>query len=68
MNTDYSISRADSVEVQVCQGSVSIEIDVPSRHLQDTLALEVSGTVYLGVSILDDKFDYRTSKEMFYYF
>jgi hypothetical protein len=68
VNTDYSLGRADSVEIRVSQGSVSVEIAVRSRHLSDTLALEVSKTVYLGVSILDDKIDYRISDEMFRYF
>lgn len=68
VNTDYSLGRADSVEVQVREGSVSVEIAVPSRRLSDTKVLEVSRTVYLGVSILGEKIDYRISDEMFLYF
>ena len=47
---------------------VNVEVTVPSRHLSDTIVLEVSTTVYLGVSILDDRIDYRISDEMFLYF
>ena len=68
VNTDYSLGRADSVEIQVPEGSVNVEVTVPSRHLSDTIVLEVSTTVYLGVSILDDRIDYRISDEMFLYF
>jgi hypothetical protein len=68
VNTNHALGHADSVETQVDQSSISIEIIVLSRFLRDILALDVCGTMYLGVSILDDKIDYRISKEMFYYF
>lgn len=68
VNTDYALGRADSVKIQVPEGSVEVAVTVPSRHLSDTIVLEVSTTVYLGVSILDDGIDYRISDEMFLYF
>jgi hypothetical protein len=68
VNTDYSLGRADSVEIPVPEGCVNVEVTVPSRHLSGTIVLEVSATVYLGVSILDDRIDYRISDEMFLYF
>lgn len=68
VNTDYSLGRADSVEVQVPEGSVDVEVTVPSRDLLESIVLEVSTTVYLGISILDDRIDHQISDEMFLYF
>ena len=68
VNTDYSIGRADSVEIQVPEDSVRVEVAVPSRHLSDIVVLKVLTTVYLGISILDDKIEHRISDEMFLYF
>lgn len=68
VNTDYSIGRADSVEIQVPEDFVRVEITVPSRRLSDTVVLKVLPTVYLGMSILDDKIEHRISDEMFLYF
>ena len=68
VNTDYSLGRADSVEVQVPEGSVDVEVTVPSRDLLESIVLEVSTTVYLGISILDDRIDIQISDEMFLYF
>ncbi|MHC4617840.1 MAG: hypothetical protein ACYTEQ_08815 [Planctomycetota bacterium] len=68
VNTDYALGRADSVEIQIPEGSVNVEVTVPSRRLSDTIVLEVSATVYLGVSIPDDEIHFRTSDEMFLYF
>lgn len=68
VNTDYALGLADSVEIQVPEGSVNVQITVPSRQLSGTIVLEVSTTVYLGVCILDDRIDYRISDEMFQYF
>jgi hypothetical protein len=68
VNTDYSLGRADSVEIQVHEGSVNVDVTVPSRHLSDTVALEVSTKIYLGVSIIDDRISFRVSDELFLYF
>ncbi|MCG8603684.1 hypothetical protein MJD09_01610 [bacterium] len=68
VNTDYSLGRADSVEIRVKEGTVNVDVHVPSRNLSDTAALEVSTKVYLGVSINDDKISFRISDEMFLYF
>lgn len=68
VNTDYAIGRADSVKIQISEGSVNIEVTVPSRQLSDTIVLEVSAKIYLGVSILDDRIDFRISDEMFLYY
>ena len=68
VNTDYAIGLADSVKIQVPESSVNIEVAVASRQLSDTIVLEVSTKVYLGVSILDDRIDFRISDEMFLYY
>jgi hypothetical protein len=68
VSTDYSLGRADSVEIQVSEGRVKVEVAVPSRRLSDAILLDVSTTVYLGVSIPDGEVGFRISNEMFLYF
>jgi S-adenosylmethionine hydrolase len=69
VSTDYSLGRADSVETQVLRGSsVRLEVAVPSQQLSESLALEVSKDVYLGVSVRDGKIDHQLSDEPFKYF
>lgn len=68
VNTDYALGRADSVEIQVPEGSVDVEVTVPSRHVSGTIVLEVLAPVYLAVSISDNSVHYRVSDEMFLYF
>jgi hypothetical protein len=68
VNTDYALGRADSVEIPIHQGQVVVEVDVPSRRLSDTLVLESTNTVYLGISIVEDRIDFRISDKRFLYF
>jgi hypothetical protein len=68
VTTDYSLGRADSVETPVPVGSVTVEVTLPERRLTGSIVLEVSATLYLGVSIGDDGIDFSPSDEMFLYF
>lgn len=68
VNTDYALGRADSVEISIHQDQVVIEVDVPFRRLSDTLALESTHTIYLGISIIEDRIDFRISDKRFLYF
>lgn len=67
VKTDYALGRADSVEISIHQDQVVV-VDVPSRHLSDTLALESTHTIYLGISIIEDRIDFRISDKRFLYF
>ncbi len=68
VNTDYSLGRADSVEVQVSEGTINVEITVLSRHISGVISIKVSAKIYLGVSIVDNKIDFKISDEMFLYY
>lgn len=68
VNTDYAIGRADSFQTEVPEGCVVIVVDVLSRDISGTIALVASGTVYLGISLLDQEITHRVSDEMFRYF
>lgn len=68
ITTDYSVGIADSVEIEVPLGFINVEISVPSRQLADTIILQISTKVYLGVSIDENSIKHRISDEMFVYF
>ncbi len=67
VSTDYALGLADSVKIQVPSGSVQIQISVVSRHISELVELKVSETVYLGVSILEDRIHHQISDERFTY-
>lgn len=68
VETDYAIGRADSVAIQVPEGPVRIEVRVPSKGLSDSQVLEAAEKVYVGVSIVQGKINFRLSHEEFLYF
>ena len=67
VKTRTQIGLADSFEMNLGQGPVSIEILLPSKNLSKTIVLEMSAAVYVGVSTHDGRIDYRTSDEPFGY-
>ncbi len=68
VNTDYSIGLADSLKIHIHKNTVTIEVTVPSKQLSDTIGLDTSTKVYLGVSIIDDRIYFKISDERFTYF
>jgi len=67
LSTDYALGLAESVQIQVPSGSVQIQITVVSRHISELVELEVSETVYLGVSILEGRIHHQISDDRFTY-
>lgn len=67
VSTDYALGLADSVKIQVPSGSAQIQITVLSRHISELVELMVSETVYIGVSILEDRIHHQFSDERFIY-
>ena len=51
VKTRLQIGLAATHEVQVTQGPVSLEVELPGRRLTQTLPLNVSDDTYLGVSL-----------------
>ena len=67
VRTKLQIGLADSFDTNVEEGPVSIEIEVPSKGLSRSIELQVPNTVYLGVSIIAGKIEYKISHEPFGY-
>jgi hypothetical protein len=60
--------HATSFEAQVPEGTVTIDLRVPSRNLSRSLTVDVHDTVYLGVAIRDGLIEHRLSNRPFVYF
>ena len=67
VRTKLQIGFADSFEMNVEEGPVSIEIDLPSKSLSRVIELQVQNAVYLGVSMIAGKIEYKISHEPFGY-
>ena len=68
VSTDFSIGRADSVEVDAAGGRVTVEVRVPTQGISGETTFDVGDTPCVGVSSEDGKIEFRLSKEMFVYF
>jgi hypothetical protein len=67
VKTKRQIGKAASFEVEVEEGSANVEVSLPLKNLSETIAFKVSGEVYLGVSIAEDRIEHRVSSEPFRY-
>jgi hypothetical protein len=68
VQTKLLLGYADTLEVQVPEASVNVEISVPSKNISETIIIErVSETPYLGVSIQAGKITYIKSNKPFGY-
>lgn len=67
VNTNLAISRADSLHIQVPDGTANMNINVLSRHLSKTVAFQVTTTLYVGISILDGALEVQFSDKQFFY-
>ena len=67
VRTKLQIGFADSFEMNVEEGPVTIEIDLPSKSLSKSIELQVQNAVYLSVSIIAGKIEYKISLEPFGY-
>jgi hypothetical protein len=67
VRTKLLLGYADSFEIQVPEGPVSVEVILLSRNLSETILLQVTKAVYLGLSIHDGRIDHRISNEPFGY-
>jgi hypothetical protein len=68
VKTRFQIGLADSFEVNTPEGSVKVEVILPSKQLSESIVLEVSDRAYIGVSLTPEgKISYRVSQEPFGY-
>lgn len=67
VTTKLLLGLADSVKSEVKKGPVTVELGVQTRDILDTISLDVSADIYLGVSIVNDRLEYIFSDEPFGY-
>lgn len=67
VTTKQLLGLASSAEIEVPNGTLTIEIKVPTKNLAKTISLETSGSEYLGVSITNGKIEHIVSHEPFGY-
>ena len=67
VTTKRMLGLATSSEIDVPDGTVTIEIKVPTKNLSKTISLETSASQYLGFSIEDGEIEHIVSKKPFGY-
>lgn len=68
VKTRFQIGLADSFEANVPEGSVKVEVILPSKQLSESIVLQNSNQAYIGVSLTPEgKISYRVSQEPFGY-
>jgi hypothetical protein len=67
VNTRIQIGYADSIELHIEEGPVEIEVSLPLMDLSETIVLQVSAPVYVGISTGNNEIDYQVSDEPFGY-
>lgn len=68
VTTRTQIGLAEWVEVTLPEGQTTLEVAVPSKGIAQTIPLQLSGNVYLGISITPDgRLEHQLSKEAFGY-
>ncbi len=55
VNTMLLLNLADEFELEVPEGQVQVEVNIPSRRLSDVITLEGSKPVYLYLSIAEGR-------------
>lgn len=68
VSTDLFEGRAESIEANVPEGPVTVEISVISRHVSEKIVLNVPPVSYLGVALSETQLRFRVSDESFLYF
>jgi hypothetical protein len=67
LRTSRLLGFAHTVSADVPAGRVMVEVEVPSRELSGSAALQVQDAAYLGVSIADDGISFTPSGGPFGY-
>lgn len=67
VTTKRLLGVATSSEIDVPDGTITIEIKIPTKNLSKIISLETPDSRYLGVSIEDGKIEHIVSKRPFGY-
>lgn len=67
VTTKRMLGLATSSEIEVPDGPVNVEVEVPTKHLSKTISLESSESSHLGVSIQEGEIKLIVSQKPFGY-
>jgi len=67
VTTNRLLGIASSEEIEVPDGRITVDIQIPTKNLSKTISLETSGSEYLGVSIENGRIEHIASQEPFGY-
>ena len=67
VSTKLLLGLADSIRTDVEKGQVRVEINIQTRNLTETILVDASAPVYVGISIESGKITYIVSPEPFGY-
>ena len=67
VTTNRLLGIASSEEIEVPNGRITVDIQIPTKNLSKTIPLEISGSDYLGVSIENGKIEHIASRTPFGY-
>jgi hypothetical protein len=67
VTTKSLLGLANSSEIEVPDGPITIEIQVPTKSLSKTISLETSASKHLGFSIENGKVEHIISQRPFGY-
>ncbi len=68
VKTRTQIGLAEWMEINLPEGSVTLEVSVPSKGVTQSIPLQLSGNVYLGISLTPEgKLNYQISNQAFGY-
>lgn len=68
VTTKLQISYADSFELEIQGGAVTIGIDLPRRNISRSTNLQINSPSYLAINLQsDNKIDFKVSQEPFRY-
>ena len=67
VTTKLLLGYADTLDVQVVEGLVNVEVVVSSRNISTTIPLQVARATYLGISIEHGTIEHLISDQPFGY-
>jgi hypothetical protein len=63
VTTMEQVGYAGSIEFHVGPGPARLHVSVPTRALSNTIDLDVSGDLYVGVAVPDNAIEFHISSE-----
>lgn len=67
VTTRRMLGLAVSSEIEVPEGTATIEIRIPTKNLSKTITLETATSIFLGVSVGSGEIEHIVSREPFGY-